>query len=449
MAGKDSLRRLPSPPRIRLRRPLVGPLALTWIIGVAGISVALATGAGDGASFQDRKLPPEASGRGSERRGQTSFLAQLVPPAPEELRGPRVPRSLADLARRLPLDRAVAQLFLFGFEGQDATAPIYQEVRRLDLGGVVIQGRNYRDPQQLAALTGEFGAVARAEGHIPPWVMTEQDGGESSQLPDLPPGSAPGEFRSPANAAAAMAEATVALRALGITGLFDPPLDVQPGEAEGVLGTQALKGQPEDVARYGVAVIRACRTARMLCAAKHFPGIGAASNPTDEGPAQIGLSMEQLTGRDLVPFAAAVRAGIGAIVVGHGLYDADDFVTPASISPNIIRGLLRKRLGFEGVAITDDLADPGVSTFAPVPDAALEAIRAGADLVYISGPLGEQVAAYTAVLDAARRGEISKKRIREALLRVLQAKREVGLLGDATGTTGPTGATGATTPPAP
>ena len=403
-----------------------GPLALTWIIATLGVGLALATGNEE--PLAEKPLPPEASGRGSERRATTSFLSQLVPPEREELRGPRVPRSLGDLARRLPIDRAVAQLFVFGFEGKDLSDPIFEEVRRLDLGGVMLQGRNYSDPQQLAALAGEFGVVARNAGHIPPWVMAEQDGGELSPFPDLPPAAAPGQAGSVDQAAAAIGEAAVALRALGVNALLAPSLNVQPGEAAGVLGAQAFPGEPGEVADYGAAVARGCRAARMLCAGKHFPGLGAASLPTDEGPSQVGLSMEQLAARDLVPFREAFRAGLPAVVVGHGLYELDDFVTPASVSSRVIGGLLRTRMRFGGVVVTDDLADPGVSTFAPVPEAAVQAVGAGADLVYVSGPLGEQVAAYTAVLDAVRRGDITTARVRRSLMRLLLAKRAVGLL---------------------
>lgn len=403
-----------------------GPLALTWIIGTLGVGIALATGNEE--PLADKPLPPEASGRGTERRETTSFLSQLVPPEREQLEGPRVPRSLGDLARRLPIDRAVAQLFVFGFEGRDATAPIFAELKRLDLGGVLLQGRNYTDPQQLAALAGEFGVVARAAGHVPPWVLAEQDGGELSPFSDLPPTAAPGEFNSVDAGAAAIGEAAVALRALGVSGLIGPSLNVQPGEGEGVLGVQAFAGEPDEVADYGAEVAARCRAARMLCAGKHFPGLGAASIPTDEGPAQVGLSMDQLAARDLVPFRTAFRAGLPAVVVGHGLYELDDFVTPASVSAKVIGGLLRTRMRFNGVALTDDLADPGVSTFASPPEAAVDAVIAGADLVYISGPLGDQMAAYTAVLDAVRRGKIKTERIRRSLMRLLLAKRAVGLL---------------------
>ena len=166
----------------------------------------------------------------------------------------------------------------------------------------------------------------------------------------------------------------------------------------------------------------------MLSAPKYFPGMGAASQSTEEGPVQVGLSLEDLTARDLVPFEAAIRAGAPAIQIGHGLYATDDFVTPASLSKTITTDLLRDRLGFKGVAITDDLSAPAVTAVAPVPEAAVSAIKAGADLLFISRPQGQQEAAYLAVLNAVRKGNIPRKRIDEALLRVLTAKRRLGLI---------------------
>jgi beta-N-acetylhexosaminidase len=372
-------------------------------------------------------LPPAAGDGQSEPASHVSFLQKLIPPAPRRVSGPAVPRSIADLARRMPLERAVAQLFLLGFDGKDSTAPIFTELQRLELGGVVFDGRNYTSPQQLAGLAGEVSAVATRAGHVPAWVMAEQDGGDYSQFPDLPPLQAPGDFHTAAGASTALVEGITALKALGFNGMLEPDLDVS-GQDGSAVGTQALSQDPAVVADYARRTVAACLALRMFCAAKHFPGIGAASSPTDQGPAQVGLSLAALERRDVVPFAAAIKAGIPGILVGEGLYEPDSFVTPAALSKAIIGDLLRKRLRFGGLAITDDLADPGVSTFAPAPDAAVQALQAGADMVYISGSLGDQEAAYTAVLNAARSGKVSEARVRQALLRVLLTKQGYGLL---------------------
>jgi beta-N-acetylhexosaminidase len=257
--------------------------------------------------------------------------------------------------------------------------------------------------------------------------MAEQDGGDYSQFPDLPPALAPADYKQSAeNAAGAMASAATTLKALGVNGLFEPDLDVS--DIESPLGARAFSDDPDAVADYARRTIAACRRLVMLCAPKHFPGIGAADTVTDEGTAQVGLPLEQLIGRDVVPFKAAMKTGASAIVVGEGLYEPDDFVTPAALSRKITSDLLRKRLRYGGLAVTDDLADPGVTSLAQIPDAAVEAIKAGADMVWISGELSDQEAAYTAVLNAVRNGELSEARVRQSLLRVLVAKGGYNLL---------------------
>ena len=425
MALKDSFPRVPGPGRKRILIRQLTALAVIAVF-VAGAIVFIRSRNGDSDGGARTLRLPAATETGDGPVSHISFLQRLIPPATERASGPAAPRSLADLARRLPLERAVAQVFLLGMNGKDSSAPIFQELKRLDIGGLVLDGRNYDSAQQLAGLTGQLRTAARRARHLPPWLMAEQDGGDYSQFPDLPPAHAPGDFRKPADAAAAMTGAVRTLKALGLNGLLEPDLDVS--GADGALGTQAPSDDPNAVADYARRTVASCRKLSILCAAKHFPGIGSASTPTDEGPAQIGLPISQLMQRDVVPFQAAIKAGISALVVGEGLYEPDSFVTPAALSSNIIQGLLRKRLRFGGLAITDDLADPGVSSFAQIPDAAVAAVKAGADMVYVSGGLSDQEAAYTAVLNAVRSGQISETRLRQSLLRVLLAKRGYRLL---------------------
>jgi beta-N-acetylhexosaminidase len=415
MAPKDSFR--------AMRRRIAAIVVLAVVVAVGIVVVRSHSG-----SKAETLTLPAATGDGdSGPATHVSFLEKLIPPPAEKIpSGPAAPRSIADLARRLPLDRAVAQLFLLGFTGKDSTAPIFQELQMRDVGGLVLDGRNYDSAQQLAALTAGLSATAKNAQHVPPWLMAEQDGGDYSQFADLPPTHPPGDFHDARGAAAAMTEAATTLRSLGINGLLEPDLDVS--AADGVLGKQAFSEDPSAVADYARRVVASCRQLRLFCAAKHFPGIGAADTPTDEGSAQVGLSMAQLMQRDVVPFAAAIKAGIPGLVVGEGLYEPDSFVTPAALSSNIIGGLMRKRLRFGGLAITDDLADPGVSSFAQIPDAAVEAIKAGADMVYISGGLSDQEAAYAAVLNAVRSGNLPETRVRQALLRVLLTKQGYGLI---------------------
>jgi beta-N-acetylhexosaminidase len=286
---------------------------------------------------------------------------------------------------------------------------------------------NYTEPTQLAELGSEARTVAGGAGHVPPWVLTAQDGAEFNWLPGLPPTEAPADLEN-ADAAATMAtETATALRGLNVTGVLGPVVDVG-SESGSPLGARIYSDDPAEVAGYADSVVRAYRAGRLFSAAKHFPGLGAADQLTEIGPASVGLDLDALRQRDLLPFRAAIEAGAPAVLLSSGLYAMNDFTRPAVLDRSITTDLLRGELGFAGVAVTDDLADPAISTSYSVPEAAVMALRAGADLLFISGSAGDQQAAYTAVLQAVERGRLSRRRLNEAVLRDLHAKWDYGLI---------------------
>lgn len=372
------------------------------------------------------RVPEAGAQRTAERR--TSFLARLIPPPAERPRaGAGVPRSVADLVKRLPRQRKVAQLFLLGFQGKDLNAAVFRQLRTLDLGGIVIDAANYSDPQQLGSLTGEAGVIAQQEKHVPPWVMARQEGGAYNVFPDLPPANVASDLPSVDVAVREADETGATLKPLGVSGILGPVIDVGLAEDPAV-GPRAYSDEPPRVADYARAVIQAYRRKRLFAAVKHFPGLGSASQSTEEGPADVGQTLEELRARDLIPFRAAIEAGAPGVVLSHGLYATDDFVTPGSLSKKITTDLLKRELRFKGIAITDDLADPPVTALGSVPDAAVQAVQAGADMLFISGPAGDQQAAYVAVLRAVRNGEITRRRLDEAILRILSVKRDYGLI---------------------
>jgi beta-N-acetylhexosaminidase len=408
------------------RRRLLIALLATLALGAGAAGIVVGAG-GDDDDRASSTVPSPGRGAPEER---ISFLAKLVPPPAAAARreaGPAFPRSVADLARRLPLERKVAQVFLFGFQGTDLTAEIFGRLRRLDLGGIVVGAQNYVDATQLGALAGEAAVVAGEERHVPPWVLAPQEGGELNSFPDLAPAAVPADLGSAGEAGGEAGESAAALRSLGVTGVLGPVVDV--GLPSGsALGARVYSDDPERVAAYADATVRAYRQERVFSAVRHFPGLGAADQSTEEGPASVGLGLEELAARDLVPFEAAIQAGVPGVTIGHALYPFNDFTMPASLSKQVASDLLRRQLGFKGVALTDDLADPAITAIHTIPGAAVRALRAGVDMLYVSGGAGDQQAAYVAVLRAAQRGAIPRRRLDQAVGRILLAKQDYGLI---------------------
>jgi beta-N-acetylhexosaminidase len=199
-------------------------------------------------------------------------------------------------------------------------------------------------------------------------------------------------------------------------------------ESGSSLGARLYSDNPEEVSAYADATVRAYRGQHVFSAVTHFPGLGAADQSTEEGPATVGLGIEELRARDLIPFTAAIDAGVPGVVLGHALYPFNDFTVPASLSEQVATGLLRRNMHFRGVAITDDLADPAITAIHTVPDAAVRALRVGADMLYISGGPGDQQSAYVAVLRAVQRGRIPRRRLNQAVGRILLAKQDYDLI---------------------
>jgi len=424
MTGNDSFPPVP-PESARRRLALAVLAAIALAAAVAGVVV----GAGRGDDDDDTRSGVPSAGRGAPKE-HISFLAKIVPPSAESRRrsGPAVPKSVADLARRLPTERKVAQLFVVGFNGTDTSADVFGRLARLDLGGIALSDSNYVDVTQLGTLANEAATIARERRHVPPWVFASQEGGELNSFPDLPPTAAPADLRNAREAGSEARASAKNLRALGVNAVLGPVLDVGSSETGSALGSRVYSDNPDELATYAGAVVRAYRAEHVFSSAAHFPGLGATDQSTQDGPATVGLGLDELRQRDLVPFDAAIDAGVPGVTVGSALYAFNDFTEPASLSREVDSALLRRDMKFKGVAMTDDLADPGITTLHSVPDAAVLALRAGADAIYISGGAGEQQAAYLAVLRAIQRGRIPRRRLDEAVGRVLLAKQDYGLI---------------------
>jgi beta-N-acetylhexosaminidase len=229
-----------------------------------------------------------------------------------------------------------------------------------------------------------------------------------------PAASAPASG-DPSALQSATAEAGRELRALGVNVDLAPVADV-PSVARAALAGRAYARDPARVAAFVEAAVRGYNRGGVAATAKHFPGLGGATTNTDKGSADVSESIADLRARDLPPFAAAVRAGVSLVMVGHARYPALDPAHIASQSPKVY-DLLRRDLGFRGVAITDSLEARAVISRSSVDSAALASIRAGADLLLTTGR-GSFIRVYRQLRAAANGSPELRARIAEAASRV-------------------------------
>jgi beta-N-acetylhexosaminidase len=331
------------------------------------------------------------------------------------------PPTSTDTAR-LPLAQAVGQTLVFAFDGTAAPEYVHRRMRRGEGAGVILFGGNVADARKLRLLTRGIQRGARG-GAL---VMTDQEGGEIRNLSYAGPRAGQSATATPEAARAAARTAARALRAGGVNVNLAPVVDVDPPTGGGALAGRLYPGGPDQVAALTTAALSAYERAGIAATVKHFPGLGRATVNTDFGSSTVAASRAAIERDDLAPYRAAVAANVPLVMPSHALYPAFDRRRIASQSPTLLDGVLRDRLGFRGVTITDSIEAQAVLDRSGVATAAVRSIAAGADVVLMTGS-GSWNLVYPRVLRQARRDPAFAARVRESAERVLALKRRLGL----------------------
>lgn len=339
---------------------------------------------------------------------------------------------LNKIINSLSLEQKVGQLFLLGFHSQKPSSEWLEFVRENNIGGIFFNSLSLSSLDELRALTAQNqGMDARG---IPYFFAVSQEGGGQEAFSE-------GVTFFPSNMALAAAkDEKIAyeaghitgreLKALGINLNLGPVLDILSDKEKSFIGSRAFADNPAAVALFGMRYLAGLQNTGIAGAVKYFPGLGGTSTNPEYAVPVITAKKEELLNHALQPFAEAVKQKAAAVVVGHGLYVQIDPRYPASLSDKVIRGLLRSSSGFNyhGLVITDDLSKKAVADNPGVAPSAVQAIKAGADIIFIRSGFSAEKSAYQAVIKAVRNGEISEEQINTSLKRILQAKFKYCLL---------------------
>ncbi|WKU05167.1 glycoside hydrolase family 3 protein [Micromonospora sp. HUAS LYJ1] len=291
------------------------------------------------------------------------------------------------------------------------------------LGAVVLFARNVVDPEQVAALT----ATLRAERPDVLVAIDEEAGDvtriESGRGSSRPGNLALGAVDDPTLTEDVARDLGVELADLGVTLNYAPDADVNINPANPVIGVRSFGADPHLVARHTAAWVRGLQSAGVAACAKHFPGHGDTRVDSHHDLPRIGASRARLDAGELVPFRAAVAAGVQAVMTGHLLVPALDPDLPATLSRRILGDLLREELGFSGVVVTDAVEMRAVADRYGFAGTAVRALAAGADAICVGGERADEAAARylrDAIVAAVLAGELPEERLAEAAKRVGQ-----------------------------
>ncbi len=315
------------------------------------------------------------------------------------------------------------RVLLVGLDGPELTAPSERRLRALDPAGVTLFDRNLESPRQTRTL---LAAITAGLTH-PPLLALDQEGGRVSRLRrwigetptavDLAAGD-PDRVRQFARATGS------AMRSLGFNVDFAPVVDLCPPTASNGIGIRSFGTDPEQVTRLAGEFLAGLRAAGLAGCLKHFPGLGDSVVDSHVELPTVRRSREQLEREDLLPYRRLISEA-DSVMVGHGYYPALDPAPPrpATCSRRIVHDLLRSEFGFAGLVITDDLEMGAVTGFDRDGAGAVQALRAGCDLLLYCSDLDRAESAAKALIAEARRDAEFHTRLADAARRVDEMAR--------------------------
>ncbi|HKY20667.1 MAG TPA: beta-N-acetylhexosaminidase [Vicinamibacterales bacterium] len=329
-----------------------------------------------------------------------------------------------------PLRRRIGQLLIGSFSGSVIPVELRSMAREFDLGGITLFGRlgNIESPGQVGELAFDVRNLGR---ELPGWVGIDQEGGRVARLrspfTEWPPMAVLGRSGD-SELARKFAEALAAeLSAVGISLDYAPVLDIHTNPQNPVIGDRALGEKPETVATLGRVIIEELQRAGVAACGKHFPGHGDTATDSHVELPIVEHPPDRLRAVEFLPFKAAIDARVAFIMTAHVLVTSIDDERPATLSPRIVKNILRDELGFTGVIVSDDLEMRAIANSYSPGEAAVAAIEAGCDAVLMCGvgphaDIELQAQALEALVHAVEDDRLPVKQVEAALERNRQAK---------------------------
>ncbi|PIQ99528.1 MAG: beta-N-acetylhexosaminidase [Nitrospinae bacterium CG11_big_fil_rev_8_21_14_0_20_45_15] len=321
------------------------------------------------------------------------------------------------------------QMLISGFEGTALTTQTEDFIGSHKLGGLILFERNFDEPDQLLELTRDLQKFAKKNLPAPLFISVDQEGGRVSRLgapfTAFPHPSYLDRTRSETLAQRFGNALANELRAAGVNMVYAPVLDVDSNPDNPIIGRRAFSSTPEWAGKLACAFARGVRSAQVIPVGKHFPGHGDTDRDSHLELPKVQREIQSLEETELPPFARAVEEGLEAIMPAHVIYSAWDKDNPATFSHFILQDLLRKRLGFEGIVISDDLDMKAIDDNYPEDSVPVLGFLAGIDLFLVCHDLGKITRIQNRLLRGLEEGEVPLERVTHSVARILKLKQRI------------------------
>ncbi|HEU5140184.1 MAG TPA: beta-N-acetylhexosaminidase [Bacillales bacterium] len=340
--------------------------------------------------------------------------------------------SIPVIVSHMTLDEKIGQLVMVGVNGTQPGSHAKSLIRDYHVGGIILYGKNIETTNQTVKYLNQLKSInAKADNPLPLFLSVDQEGGRVERMPDaikeLPSQGKVGNTGDPGFARQFGNLIGTELSAFGFNMDFAPVLDVIRDPESSVIGDRSFGSDPQLVSKLGVAEMKGISSRNVIPVVKHFPGYGEVSTNAHTGLPVARIGLDKLQNVDWVPYKQVIANGADVVMVTHILLPKLDTDYPASMSKKVITGMLRDKLGFDGVVITDDMTMGAIKENYEIDQAAVRAVNGGADIVLVAFNYEQQVSVIHALKQAVKNGKISKKELNRSVGRILRLKREYGL----------------------
>lgn len=404
----------------RMRGRKIANLLLVVTLMAGGCGVAAPTPASP-----SQTQPPSPSDLPSTTPTPSAPISPSPSASPSS--SPSIDAIIAAEVQSMSLEEKIGQMLMAGVTGRTADKEAKRMIAEAHVGGVILFRDNLSGGPRAAAELLNGLKAANQGNPVPLFFSVDQEGGRVSRLPKefepMPPAAVVGRTGEARLAEQMGVLIARELKLLGFNVNFAPVLDVNSNPQNPVIGDRSFGDNPALVSEMGTAVMKGLQHERIIPVVKHFPGHGDTSVDSHLDLPVIHKSLEELEALELVPFRAAVESGADAVMIAHILFPELDPDAPASLSGKIIGGLLRDKLGFDGVVITDDLTMGAVTETYSVEEAAIRSVEAGSDIVLVAHGYDSVHRTFEALADSVRSGRLAESRIDESVKRILMLKR--------------------------
>ncbi|MFS0869425.1 beta-N-acetylhexosaminidase [Paenibacillus xylanilyticus] len=327
---------------------------------------------------------------------------------------------------QLTLDEKIGQMILAGVQGTALDEQAKQMIVNQKVGGIIFYANNVTTLQGTAKFVQSIKEANRSNP-VPIFMSVDQEGGKVSRMPEAVE-SIPSNGKVGATKDAELAETMGELlaRQIKLAGFnvdFAPVLDVNSNPNNSVIGDRSFGSAVELVSRLGIAEMKGLRSEGIIPVVKHFPGHGDTSVDSHLDLPVVNKTEKQLAELEWIPFQAAVKEHVEAVMVAHILFPKLDPDHPASLSDVIIGEHLRDKFNYDGVVITDDLSMGAIAKNYKLNEAAIATVQAGSDILLVAHSYESAKTIFDTLKDAVKKGKITESRIDESVYRILTLKQ--------------------------